>query len=65
MYDPNAARFLSKDPTEYFGNDANLYRYCGNDPVNGTDPTGHEDEKKPALPYFFDRLADGERKANE
>ncbi len=43
-YDPATARFTSEDT--YPGNvmdpaSLNLYTYCGNDPVNYTDPTGH------------------------
>ena len=40
MYDPTVGRFLEKDPTGYLGKDTNLYRYVGNSPTNGTDPTG-------------------------
>jgi uncharacterized protein RhaS with RHS repeats len=39
-YDPVAKRFLSEDPIEFEANDANLYRYVFNNPLNGTDPTG-------------------------
>jgi hypothetical protein len=40
-YDPSVGRFLSRDPIRYQGGDVNLYRYCGSNPVNGTDPGGH------------------------
>jgi len=40
FYDANLSTFLNRDPIGYNGGDENLYRYCGNDPVNGTDPTG-------------------------
>jgi len=33
-------RFLSKDPKEFGGGDANFYRYVFNSPTNATDPTG-------------------------
>lgn len=39
-YNPNTGRFLSQDPIAFQGGDTNLVRYVGNDPVNGTDPTG-------------------------
>ena len=39
-YDPATGRFVSKDPIEFAAGDLNLYRYVGNDPVNGTDPSG-------------------------
>ena len=39
-YDYAAARWLSEDPLGYKAGDANLYRYCKNDPVNYTDPSG-------------------------
>jgi RHS repeat-associated protein len=33
-------RWDQEDPTEFKPGDPNLYRYVGNDPANGTDPTG-------------------------
>jgi len=33
-------RFLQSDPIGFGGGDANLYRYCDGDPVNGSDPLG-------------------------
>ena len=39
-YDPRTGRFLSEDPIGLAAGDANLYRYVGNSPTNGTDPTG-------------------------
>ena len=43
-YDPATSRMLSED--SYWGKDSdplslNLYTYCGNNPVNFADPTGH------------------------
>jgi len=38
-YDPNAGRFLTRDPMGYAGG-INLYAYTGNDPVNRADPSG-------------------------
>ncbi|OWK39388.1 RHS repeat-associated core domain-containing protein [Fimbriiglobus ruber] len=40
-YDPTTARFLTTDPVGYAGEDANLYRYTGSDPINHTGPIGH------------------------
>ncbi|MFV0445495.1 MAG: RHS repeat-associated core domain-containing protein [Planctomycetaceae bacterium] len=39
-YDPQSGRFLSTDPLGYAAGDVNLYRYVGNSPTNGGDPTG-------------------------
>jgi RHS repeat-associated protein len=42
-YDPDLGRFLSPDTYDPYlpGVDFNRYAYAGNDPVNGSDPTGH------------------------
>jgi RHS repeat-associated protein len=39
-YHPGLGRFLSEDPIGSATGDTNLFRYCGNDPVNCTDPSG-------------------------
>lgn len=40
-YDPQSARFLTKDPLgPHQGGDANPYRYVGNNPINFVDPFG-------------------------
>ena len=41
-YDPRTARWLQRDPIDAASGDPNLYRYCGNDPVNWTDPDGQK-----------------------
>ena len=45
-YNPEWRRFISPDDTAYLDpetpNGLNLYCYCGNDPVNYSDPSGHE-----------------------
>ena len=38
-YDPATGRFLSEDPTVPRP-DQNLYRWCGNNALNETDPSG-------------------------
>jgi RHS repeat-associated protein len=40
MYEPELGRFLQPDPKQFEAGDYNLYRYCHNDPVNKSDPTG-------------------------
>ncbi|MFZ1218802.1 MAG: RHS repeat-associated core domain-containing protein, partial [Chthoniobacterales bacterium] len=40
LYQPELGRFLQPDPQEFAAGDYNLYRYCHNDPVNLSDPTG-------------------------
>jgi RHS repeat-associated protein len=40
MYQPELGRFMQPDPKEFGAGDYNLYRYCHNDPVNKSDPTG-------------------------
>ena len=37
---PEIGRFLQPDPIGFSGDPANLYRYCGNNPANGSDPLG-------------------------
>ncbi|NUL81508.1 MAG: alpha/beta hydrolase, partial [Armatimonadetes bacterium] len=41
-YDPRTARWLQRDPIGQSSGDPNLYRYCGNDAVNASDPSGFE-----------------------
>ena len=48
-YNPTWRRFISPDDTAYLDPDTpsglNLYAYCNNDPVNYSDPSGHDVEK--------------------
>jgi RHS repeat-associated protein len=39
-YDPEAGRFLSRDPIGFSSGDTNLYAYVSGDPVNLVDPSG-------------------------
>jgi RHS repeat-associated protein len=39
-YDANLGRFISQDPIGFAGQDSNLYRYVGNNPVNASDSFG-------------------------
>ena len=39
-YDAAIGRFTTQDPTGFGGGDPNLYRYCGNQPTDVTDPAG-------------------------
>ncbi|MFA5354072.1 MAG: RHS repeat-associated core domain-containing protein, partial [Thermodesulfovibrionales bacterium] len=46
FYDPNLGRFITADtivPDPSDPQDLNRYSYCGNNPVNYVDPTGHEE----------------------
>ena len=39
-YNPELGRFTSEDPKGFKAGDTNLFRYCGNDPNDKTDPMG-------------------------
>jgi RHS repeat-associated protein len=43
-YDAGTGCFISDDPLEFVAGDANIARYCGNDPGNGVDPMGLQGE---------------------
>ncbi len=45
-YDPVPGRFISQDRIGMGGGDANLFRYCGNDPVNKRDPSGADSQNE-------------------
>ncbi|MEY2584042.1 MAG: hypothetical protein QOD80_68 [Verrucomicrobiota bacterium] len=44
QYQPQLGRFLQKDPLGFGGGDANLFRFCGSDPVNRKDAYGLKDK---------------------
>ena len=39
-YQPSLGRFVSEDPIEYAGGDANFYAYVSDDPIRSVDPGG-------------------------
>jgi RHS repeat-associated protein len=39
-YHPGLGRFIQTDPIGFKGDAMNLYRYCGNNPINHSDPDG-------------------------
>lgn len=41
-YDPEVGRWMAKDPIRFQGNQANLYVYVQNEPVNNRDPFGNK-----------------------
>ena len=47
MYHPGLGRFLQPDPIGFAAGDANLFRYCGDDPINQVDPFGLAAEQQP------------------
>jgi RHS repeat-associated protein len=40
FYHPGLGRFLQTDPTGFDAGDMNLFRYCDDDPMDHSDPTG-------------------------
>ncbi|NUQ71942.1 MAG: RHS repeat-associated core domain-containing protein, partial [Chthonomonadales bacterium] len=46
-YDPRTARWLQRDPIGQSSGDPNLYRYCLNDAVNLSDPSGLQPPDSP------------------
>jgi RHS repeat-associated protein len=53
VYDPSMGRFYQTDPIGFAGDSWNLYRFCGNNPLLGGDPSGLD-----GLDTGFDLSAD-------
>jgi RHS repeat-associated protein len=49
-YDPELGRFMSEDPAGFSGGD-NLYAFAGDDPINGSDPSGMDPDCRPVYGY--------------
>jgi RHS repeat-associated protein len=66
-YHPGLGRFMSEDPKLFDGGDYNLFRYCGNDPLDKTDPMGlmpspaEHPEVPPNMQFDNQRAADHSR----
>lgn len=61
FYHPGLNRFLQTDPIGFKGDSANLYRYCHNDPVNKTDPTGLTPQQDPPQKIMEDNMWESAR----
>jgi RHS repeat-associated protein len=53
FYSPDIGRFLQPDPTGFEGDATNLYRYCGNNPVTRSDPSGNRAVPDPRGWYTY------------
>jgi len=53
-YNPSTGTFLTRDPAAA---DVNLYRYCHNDPISSTDPTGLDESLSRAATDGNSKLA--------
>ena len=49
-YSAGRGTFISLDPTGFSAGDMNLYRYVGDDPTDGTDPTGDDGSSSGGAP---------------
>ncbi|TAN45529.1 MAG: hypothetical protein EPN22_02340, partial [Nitrospirae bacterium] len=50
MYSPILGRFMQPDPLGLLAGDVNIYRYCGNEPVDYIDSFGWNRKKNPQTP---------------
>jgi len=58
LFNPGLMRFHSADGLSPFGNGGlNAYAYCGNDPINRSDPSGKSFIKRITRQYSYDVLA--------
>ncbi|HEX9061530.1 MAG TPA: RHS repeat-associated core domain-containing protein, partial [Clostridia bacterium] len=65
-YNPANGRFVSEDSVRGKDNDPlslNLYTYCGNDPIDMFDPSGHQTVSSYAPEEYSDRVLYNERTA--
>jgi RHS repeat-associated protein len=51
-YNPATGRWTAEDPAGFGAGDMNLYRYVGNNPTNGADPSGRKE--LPTIDYKVD-----------
>jgi RHS repeat-associated protein len=58
-YSAELGRFLQMDPIKFDAGDPNIYRYVGNDPVNGTDPWGLSEDSYRPDPFGHGTNSDG------
>jgi RHS repeat-associated protein len=61
VYDPQAGRWTQRDPIDY-QDSMNLYQFCGNNPVNATDPLGLAAKKKALSDHEMGNLIYNENK---
>jgi RHS repeat-associated protein len=61
FYHPGLGRFLQPDPIGFKGDAGNLYRYCGNDPVDRSDPMGLIGEDNQPKQSYTGQLSAAER----
>ena len=54
-YDPAAGRWTARDPIFFSGDQANLYMYVGNSPINLRDPDGRQPNVTDVLDWFLSR----------